>query len=196
LAPSDLPLDTAIARGLLQAPDNMQTRQLAGAALDDPAFGRCSRALLDAAMVNVAEHIEFTGLMERFEESVVLLGEAFNWRNIGYVPVNVWGSPTPTELKPQTIARIRSENELDLELYEFVTERFAATVRAAGSAFAFNLQALRRCSAMLQGAEEEEAPSLAIEKRAATMRARFQRAEERSARLAGRNKQRRAASGR
>ena len=159
--PEDVPLDEAISQGMVEAPDNMQTRQLAGAAsLDDPPFGECPRELLDQAKQNLDQHFDFAGLTERFDESVVVLGEIYGWENLAYTPVNVWESPSPPELLPETVAGIRRANTLDLELYEFVQERFAEVIAASGSDFAVNLDALRRSRELSDGAAAQPATDL------------------------------------
>jgi hypothetical protein len=131
--------------------------------------------------------------MERFDESVVLLAETFGWDDIGYVAIDELDTPALAELGPRTVERIRAEQALDLELYEFVTDRFSATMSAAGSELALDLQALRRCRALLEGAEgEPESP--AIEERAGALRDRFQRAERLAAQRDEHKQKRRAAN--
>lgn len=192
--PADLSLDDAIAQGVLDVVDNLQTRQLAGAAaLDDPPRGECPRTLLDAAIENVGEHIQCTGLAERLDESVVLCAQTFGWDDFAYKPVQ----PTLPELKAETIEQLRAENALDLELYQFAEDRFSEAIRAAGSEFDYRLQALRRCFALLDGADGKPAPA-EIEEHAAALYTRLNRAEKIAAQqaeqLAGDKPARKAAS--
>lgn len=150
--PSDVPIETVIAARTVQAPDNIQTRQLSGhASLNDPPFGECSREMLDEAKQNVDRYFDFVGLTERFDESVVLLAETYGWQNLAYTPVNVWDSPAADDLSSETTSRIAEENLLDVALYEFVQERFARLVAAQGSDFAVNLDALRRSRELSDG---------------------------------------------
>jgi hypothetical protein len=177
--PKEMSLDDAIVQGKLQTVDNLQTRQLAGATLDDPPRGECPRELLETATENVAEHIQFTGVTERFDESVVLIARAYGWDDFAYPPVH----PNLPDLKPEAVERLRAENALDLELYKFAEDRFSAAVGEAGAEFELDLKALRRCSALLEGANgKPESPE--IEERATQLRARYEQSERRGAQRA------------
>jgi hypothetical protein len=136
--------------------------------------------MLDEAKRNVEEQFSVVGLTERFDESVVLLGQAFGWQNLVYEPVNVWESPPPAELPPETLRRIEDENWLDRELYEFAKQRFARLVEGQGDDFAITLEALRRSRELREGTAppvDQDLRSQLVDARAQLFLARLELAE-------------------
>jgi hypothetical protein len=104
-------------------PDNLQTRMLA----DDPAVGgRCTERMLEEAKRNLSRKFRVFGLVERFDESLVLFWRTFNWRAPLYrTPSRV------TENRPQFADLDRAERKaveysvkLDKKLYEHAVELF------------------------------------------------------------------------
>jgi hypothetical protein len=71
-----------LARGTARDFDNGQVRRLCG---DDFAFGACSPAHLARAKDNLSR-FAFTGLTERFDETVLLLASKLGWTSTLYVP--------------------------------------------------------------------------------------------------------------
>ncbi len=84
------------------------------------------------------------GVTERFDESVVLLGRTFGWRDVRYVSANVArsGAP-PTEAE---LDLVRRANQLDLELYEHACRLLDERI-AAEPEFAEALERFRRANA-------------------------------------------------
>ncbi|WP_164716638.1 sulfotransferase family 2 domain-containing protein [Paenibacillus whitsoniae] len=100
--------------------NNSQTRYMAGVA---------SRELLpedlEAAKKNVREQFALVGLTERFDESVFLLNKTLAWNIVTYRSQNVTAvRPKQKELPHDLIQRIRENNKLDVELYNFTVELF------------------------------------------------------------------------
>ena len=117
--------------------DNGQTRMLAGAQQYECPVGECTPDLLEAAKRNLSESFSVVGLMERFDETLLLLRQAYGWRNVRYVRQNVTGSrPLKADLPPATLDLVAECNQLDLELYEYASTLFDEQVQEQGPGFA------------------------------------------------------------
>jgi hypothetical protein len=125
--------------GLSLEMDNSQTRALAGD-VGTP-FGECTPEMLTLAKQHVEEHFSVVGLTERFDESLVLLGEAFGWRRLWYVRANVARSGSKLSADDRRLLKERSS--LDMELYAWAAERFDRLVRDRPE-FDADLERLRR----------------------------------------------------
>jgi hypothetical protein len=117
-----------IESGVSPEMDNSQTRAIAGD-LSTP-FGRCTDEMLETAKRNLDRHFAVAGLTERFDETLILLGKAFGWTRLYYIPSNVSPSQKREELDPSVRELIEERNRLDLELYRHVSERFEAAIRS------------------------------------------------------------------
>ena len=103
---------------------NCHTRQLSGVMYDVPPRG-CTRKHLELAKQNLRDNIRVVGLTERFDESLILLQDAFGWQDIRYVSDNVSvGRPRREDLSAETIALVEEANQLDQELYAYGQELF------------------------------------------------------------------------
>jgi hypothetical protein len=106
--------------------DNGQTRALSGERPSEIELGGCTPELLEAAKSNLAKHFGAVGVVERFDESLVVMREAFGWRAPIYVRQNTSGRRRGRgDLDAATRRAIEKRNELDLELYGYATERLA-----------------------------------------------------------------------
>lgn len=85
----------------------------------------------ERAMLHL-ERFAFTGLMERFDESVLLLARRFGWRNVFYARVNTnRRRPTYADTPARLRAAIEERSADDMALYRFAAERFEAMRAAA-----------------------------------------------------------------
>ncbi len=118
--------------------DNMQTRFLSAWGEPDTLFeDHCPPAMLDRALDNIEKHFALVGLLERFDETLLLLRAIFGWREVFYVNRNVTKRrPQAREVPASARNGIAKFNELDLKLYERVSERFDELVRDQGPDFA------------------------------------------------------------
>ncbi len=85
-----------------------------------------TEALLESAKANLRRMDAF-GLTERFDESLLLLGEAFGWkrRRLYYVARRVGRLRATRPRHPDHVLKlIRQYNELDLELYHYAQALF------------------------------------------------------------------------
>jgi hypothetical protein len=113
--------------GAYETVDNNMTRFLSQVKLQSQLSqqqiippGQCTREMLDRAKQNLKQYFKVVGLVERFDESLLLFKQAFGWHNIFYKKMNV----NKKRLKKQdipaaTLHKIERANELDLELYQY-----------------------------------------------------------------------------
>lgn len=100
---------------------------------------------LAMAKRNLADGFAVFGLTERFDESVLLMRRALEWRHWPfYERGNVAADrPALSDLPDGLVASITERNELDIELHAWATERFDVTVGAAGAAFGVEVAMFR-----------------------------------------------------
>jgi hypothetical protein len=84
------------------------------------------------------------GLTERFDESILLLGHAFGWRDVRYVSVKV--ARQRAELAPGDRALLERRNALDIDLYEHARAIVERRI-AEADGFAAELEAFQRTNA-------------------------------------------------
>jgi Galactose-3-O-sulfotransferase len=122
-------LASYVRSGISLEMDNSQTRAFAGD-VSTP-FGGCTPTMLGHAKANLERAFAVIGLTERFDESLVLMRRAFDWRKLRYVSVNVDpGRDRRGSLSMDDLDHIRAQNALDLELYAWAAARFDETIRA------------------------------------------------------------------
>lgn len=138
-------LDHCIANGAL----NWQVRQ-AGGFLP---MGRLTVPLeplppdaLERAIANLDRHCAVTGVLSRFDESLVLMKRKLGWeRSIHYLRENVNKAPRPAGEIPETDrARLLEHVELDRRLYAYAEQRLQRDIEAAGPDFAAEVARFRR----------------------------------------------------
>jgi len=128
---------------------NGQTRLLSG--VEDAyvlAAASESPSLLDLAIENVTAHFALAGALSRFDESLMLLQSQFGWRDTFYVRRNVGLLRRSAGAKPdrRAVEVLRQRNQLDLELYQFVTRRLDEVTAAGGEEFQRRLSRFRRAN--------------------------------------------------
>ncbi|MFN2187560.1 MAG: sulfotransferase family 2 domain-containing protein [Candidatus Promineifilaceae bacterium] len=116
--------DELLLRGLDRTFFNSHTRLLSGVWYDaEP--GMCTREHLEMAKENLRKKFTVVGLTEKFDESLMLLQDAFSWKDLRYFRANVTKNrPTKASLSPETLALVENANVLDKELYLFGRELF------------------------------------------------------------------------
>lgn len=103
--------------------NNGQTRLLSGA--NKVHAGLCSSEDLQAAKKHLEENFAVVGLSEKFDESLLLLKQALNWRTPFYRSENITKNKQTTKNDLSSLLKmIKEYNELDFELYRFAQERF------------------------------------------------------------------------
>jgi len=132
-----------IRREMMLLVDNGLVRLISGAR--DVPFGQCTRTMLEVAFENIEEHFAVVGLTERFDETMLMIQRAFDWRMPLYEPRNIRRSsrPRPPEA-PENIELVQDANQLDLELYETVAQRFTESVDRLGDDFEHRLKRYKK----------------------------------------------------
>lgn len=124
--------------------DSAQVRLLAG--IDVP-FGGVTREHLEVAKANIEQHFPVVGLLERFDESLLLMAQEFGWSTPYYQRENTTAvRPTVPELDPETRSAIERHNELDAELWDFARDRLQRRIEAMEPSFRKRLNAFRRAN--------------------------------------------------
>ena len=130
-------------------PNNDQTRLLAGRETASP-DGTCTPEMLSVAKRNLDRH-DVVGLTEEFDQSLLLLANAFDWRRPYYVKQNVSRrSGSREELDDVTRAAIIACNSLDVELYRYGRELFERQV-AEHEALSRELRTFARANRLYGG---------------------------------------------
>lgn len=103
-----------------------------------------TRLTLERAKGNLEQYFAVAGLVERFDETLVLLRRAAGWRMPYYDKANVTPDrPPKSDISESTLATIRAHNKLDLELYDWAAQRFDEAGKAAGLPLKAEVAALR-----------------------------------------------------
>lgn len=115
------------------------------------------RASLERARFNLLRDFTFTGLTERFDESVLILARRLGWRSVFYLTRNVSRDRTvPSELRE----RARAHLSLDDELYAFAQREFDAAPELRDPLFAPALAEYRAAQAWLESQVANDRSSL------------------------------------
>jgi len=106
---------------------NLQTRMIGGF-IDfrhlAPPYDPMPADALQISLENIQLLFPVVGLLERFDESLLLMGYAFGWKNVYYVRQNITESrPAVKDIPVVTRNRIANLCGLDYELYEIARKR-------------------------------------------------------------------------
>lgn len=130
--------------------DNLQTRLLAGVWYDDAPYGAYGGELLEVAKRNLRQ-CAVVGLMERFDETLLLLKHTYQWRNIFYIKHNIGQRFSDlTDLTEETLEAIRDHNRLDLHLYQYAQSLLEEQLRQQGFAFKAKLRSFQAANQVYQ----------------------------------------------
>lgn len=79
---------------------------------------------LDTAIHNINNFFVVAGITEKFDESLFLMKEKLDWKNVHYQRTNVTKKrPRLNDLSSNLIKLIEKNNRLDIELYNFAKKR-------------------------------------------------------------------------
>lgn len=122
-------------QGLTRDLDNGQLRLISGVWNDVP-IGGCTEDMLKQAKRNLRDHFAVVGLARKFDESLLMLQQAFGWYHIFYIKHNVAKKrPSSQPLDKKTVAAIKRANSLDIALHDYATELFEERVASFGKPF-------------------------------------------------------------
>ncbi len=129
--------------------DNSQVRFLSNN-LDTP-FGGCTVDMLESAKYNIEKHFDVAGLVEQFDESLLLLQERYNWKTPYYIRNNVTGySKSKSDLDENTLGIVKKFNNLDIELYNWVKARISNQIEGKGLSFTKKLAFFKKKNRLAQ----------------------------------------------
>jgi len=129
-------LEEVLEHGALNWLDNLQTRLISG--VDHGCeYGKCTPEMLEQAKQNLRDYFAVVGLVERFDESLILIKQAVGLRNPFYFPINVRLKPAAHEdtLSQRAMDLLKQHNALDLELYRYGQELFEKQLRRQDANF-------------------------------------------------------------
>lgn len=126
-----------------QEVENGQTRQLSGEMSGTP-----DRDTLALAKDHV-EQLAIVGLVECFDESVMMMKKRFGWSMPYYMPHNAGSFPATTAetVTDEDLDAIRERNLLDIELYRAARQRFERQRKVLGPLFAARVASFRSLNA-------------------------------------------------
>ena len=160
--PGDGSLEAVLAAGDLIY-DNLQTRMLSDA--PEP-IGEVDEQMLEEAKENLRSGFAAFGIVERFDESLVLLAEPLGIESLLYVQERVSDRDRGADVAPAALRAAQGANEIDAELYRFAVDLFDQRVAEQGAEFHVDVAAVR---AAREGERSERptAPTLPCKRGAA-----------------------------
>lgn len=140
----NLSLKEYVEKGLSVELDNGQIRMLVGDEGIQAPYGECPAEFVDRAKQHIAEHFAVIGTSERFDETLILLKELFNWSMPFYINMKVsQNRATSSDFPPDVIEAIKKHNGLDLEIYQYADQRLTELIQAHVRFFRLKLMTFR-----------------------------------------------------
>jgi hypothetical protein len=114
--------------GIRRLDSNSQTSTLAGLSPEEAVLPEH----LEQAKRNL-ESFAVVGLVERFDETLALMRQAFGWSRIPYYRLRNAGSNRPDDIPQEVYDLGRELNALDYALYEFASDLFNQRMAEGGA---------------------------------------------------------------
>lgn len=129
---------------------NAQSRILAGFDRDDALPS--PDELLSIAKEHIEEHIACVGLLERFDESLLLMRHRLEWPFCPlYLRQNVNAKRRPLASIDSTVKDAISEaHQVDIKLYQYVCELFDREIQELGDVMGGHLKKFRKLNGFYQ----------------------------------------------
>ncbi len=138
----DMSLDEYITSGVCEEVSNDQARLVGGVSRDAMVD---QEEMLRLAKQHIDEDFVVAGLMERFDETLLLLRKRLGLRNLFYgVRNQTLGRPMKEQLPAQTVQLIQERNRADIELYQYASKKFEQQIEEAGPGFGRDVQRFQR----------------------------------------------------
>lgn len=113
----EMSLHEYVSSGVNAVLDNQMVRHVTGMKAGD---GKPDAETLQQAISNLDEQFGVVGLVERFDESLLLMKRRYGWSDVSYRKHNVTSSrPRKEDLPANLIQEIEERNHLDNELYQY-----------------------------------------------------------------------------
>jgi hypothetical protein len=100
---------------------NSQVRMISGHSNRNQNIRSSKTDLLNQALDNIEKYFIFTGTVETFDISLLILAQKINLHYVFYETKNA--APRKITLSDETIEEIKSYNELDLKLWSTISDR-------------------------------------------------------------------------
>lgn len=128
---------------------NLQTRMLFGLS-DSP--GDSHHEILDTVKQNIQSYFPVIGLTEYFDETLVLLRHQFGWGLPVYINQNITNYPhrKDSKIDSKILDLIEESNQLDIELYNWVSLRFHEQLQSLGTTLSKDLKKQRLLNTLYQ----------------------------------------------
>lgn len=102
------------------------------------------RGISKIATDNGQTRLSLVGVVERFDETLLLAQQRFGWRTPFYLRKNIGTNRlSKADVPRETLRLIEEYNSLDLELYQFARNLFEEAVRAQGHVFSWRIRLFR-----------------------------------------------------
>src|SRR5262249_35250151 len=88
----------------------------------------CDQQCLDEAKQTLLDHFPVVGITERFDESVLLMRRVFGWKMPLYIKENIGEQSQRAPIDTRARRAIEKHNELDIQLYEFASQRLGTQI--------------------------------------------------------------------
>lgn len=126
---------------------NFMTRFFTGM---DFALNAFPQTAYDAAAHNLEHEFGFVGIQERFDESLLLLGDFMGLKSLCYEKRNVLASGQIEQISEDDLALARELNAADIKLYDFACDLFAKRVERLGRFFELKVREFKLINAKYQ----------------------------------------------
>jgi hypothetical protein len=140
---SEMPFEAFLEQEPFQA--YMQLNLIAGGSSVDEALRRpLPTNALEIAQANIEKHFPVLGLIDNYDESLLLMKRAFGWQRAFYSRQNVnKNSPKFEDLPKATQALIEQACEPEMVFYDYARKRLQAQIEAATEDFMRDLASLK-----------------------------------------------------
>ncbi|MFT5260296.1 MAG: hypothetical protein ACI810_002047 [Gammaproteobacteria bacterium] len=145
----NLSLMEFLSSGLTTQVSNGQTRLLSGMHDNNPVGIQCARPVtqldFDEAVKNIEAWFPVLGLVDKYEETLLLWKKAFGWRWPWYAPENVNPSNKGRTLSEGELAAVTTINEYDIKLYQIAQTLFHQNIKKTITAIWVGISLLQSC---------------------------------------------------
>lgn len=133
-----------------QQEGNIQTKMLCG--LTPTREGRSKENVLEIAKDNLDKHFSSVGILERFEESLVLFRKKFDWNFPLYLQQNktTRKNKEAKDLSKEFLMILEESNAMDIELYKYASQKFQEEVERLGESFEQELRLQQHFNSLYQ----------------------------------------------
>jgi len=157
----NLSLEQYVTTGISTEMNNGHLRLILGIDTDLP-FGECSESMLDEAKAIIEKDFPVVGIAEQFDETLILLQEIMGWKTPPYYLIKNTNTKRPVTSRAgnESSEAILKFNRLDMELYQWASQRLEAQIAGRGQTFQGKLHQFREANARFQ--KWGAAPNIAL----------------------------------